>query len=103
AAIGSPGGTFITMSVLQGILNMVDFGMTAAEAVAAPRFCVTSDTVEVMNRVLRRTEGELRARGYPTRRVATSYGFGGVHALKRTADGWEGGADPGRDGMAAGF
>ncbi|MEM7498389.1 MAG: gamma-glutamyltransferase family protein [Pseudomonadota bacterium] len=103
AAIGSPGGTFITMSVLQGILNMVDFGMSAAEAVAAPRFCVTSDTVEVTNRILRRTEAALVDRGYPTRRLATSYGFGGVHAVKRRGDGWEGGADPGRDGMAAGF
>ncbi|MEM6680025.1 MAG: gamma-glutamyltransferase [Pseudomonadota bacterium] len=100
AAIGSPGGTFITMSVLQGILNMVDFGMTAAEAVAAPRFCATSDTLELTNRILRRTESELRARGYPTRRLATSFGFGGVHALRRDTGGWRGGADPGRDGLA---
>jgi gamma-glutamyltranspeptidase/glutathione hydrolase len=42
--IGAPGGTYITMGVLQGILNAVDFGMSAAEAVAAPRFCTTSDT-----------------------------------------------------------
>lgn len=100
AVIGAPGGTYITMGVLQGILNMVDFGMTAAEAVAAPRFCTTSDTIDLTNRVLRRTEAALRERGYPTRRAGFSFGFAGVHALKRGPSGWEGGADPGRDGMA---
>jgi gamma-glutamyltranspeptidase/glutathione hydrolase len=98
--IGAPGGTFITMGVLQGILNAVDFGMSAAEAVAAPRFCTTSDTIDVTNRILRRTERELQAMGYPVRRSALSYHFAGVHALRRTDAGWDGGADPGRDGMA---
>ncbi len=98
--IGAPGGTFITMGVLQGILNAVDFGMSAAEAVAAPRFCATSDTIDITNRILRRTERGLREMGYPVRRSALSYGFAGVHALRRTAAGWDGGADPGRDGMA---
>ena len=98
--IGAPGGTYITMGVLQGILNAVDFGMSAAEAVAAPRFCTTSDTIDLTNRILRRTEAALNGMGYPTRRAAFSYGFAGVHALRRTAAGWDGGADPGRDGMA---
>jgi gamma-glutamyltranspeptidase len=43
-AVGSPGGTTITMGNLQAILNAVDFGMSAQEAVGAPRFCATSDT-----------------------------------------------------------
>jgi gamma-glutamyltranspeptidase/glutathione hydrolase len=98
--IGAPGGTYITMGVLQGILNAVDFGMSAQEAVSAPRFCTTSDTIDVTNRILRRTERGLREMGYPVRRAAFSYGFAGVHALRRTAEGWDGGADPGRDGMA---
>jgi gamma-glutamyltranspeptidase / glutathione hydrolase len=97
--IGAPGGTFITMGVLQGILNMIDFGMSALEAVSAPRFCTTSNTIDITNRILRRTEAELQAQGYPVRRTALNYTFAGVHALRRTADGWEGGADPGRDGM----
>ena len=98
--IGAPGGTYITMGVLQGILNAVDFGMSAQEAVMAPRFCTTSDTIDVTNRILRRTERELQAMGYPVRRSALSYHFAGVHALRHTAAGWDGGADPGRDGMA---
>ncbi len=98
---GAPGGTFITMGVLQSILNAVDFGMSAQESVAAPRFCTTSDTIDVTNRILRRTERALRDLGYPVRRSPLSFSFAGVHALRRTAaGGWEGGADPGRDGMA---
>jgi gamma-glutamyltranspeptidase / glutathione hydrolase len=37
-AIGTPGGTTIFTSVFQTIVNIVDFGMTPAEAVAATRF-----------------------------------------------------------------
>jgi gamma-glutamyltranspeptidase/glutathione hydrolase len=97
--IGAPGGTFITMGVLQGLLNMIDFDMDAAEAVAAPRFCTTSNTIDITNRILRRTEADLKAMGYPVRRSPFNYAFAGVHALRRTSAGWDGGADPGRDGM----
>ena len=98
--VGAPGGTFITMGVLQAILNVVDFRMGAQESVSAPRFCTTSDTIDVTNRILRRTQRALEDMGYPVRRSAQSFQFAGVHALRRTAGGWEGGADPGRDGMA---
>ncbi len=98
--VGAPGGTFITMGVLQAILNAIDFGMTAQESVSAPRFCATSDTIDVTNRILRRTERALRDMGYPVRRSARSFHFAGVHALRRAGGSWEGGADPGRDGMA---
>ncbi|MDA7948341.1 MAG: gamma-glutamyltransferase [Hyphomicrobiaceae bacterium] len=98
--VGAPGATFITMGVLQAILNVVDFGMNAQEAVMAPRFSTTSDTIDVSNRVTRATQAELEQRGYPVRRSPLSYHFAGVHALRKTEAGWDGGADPGRDGMA---
>ena len=98
--VGAPGGTYITMGVLQAILNAVDFGMSAQESVSAPRFCATSDTIDLTNRILRRTQRSLQDMGYPVRRSPLSFSFAGVHALRRTSRGWEGGADPGRDGMA---
>ncbi len=98
--VGAPGATFITMGVLQAILNAVDFGMTAQEAVMAPRFSTTSDTIDVSNRITRATQAELERRGYTVRRSPLSYHFAGVHALRKTEAGWDGGADPGRDGMA---
>ncbi len=38
AVIGSPGGRTIINTVLQVVLNVIDFGMTMQEAVNAPRF-----------------------------------------------------------------
>ena len=89
------------MGNLQAILNAVDFGMDAQEAVSAPRFTTTSDTIELTNRILRRTERELQARGYPTKRYAQSYMSPNVHAIRRVDGRLDGGADPSSDGMAA--
>lgn len=36
--VGSPGGTTIPTSVFQTIVNVIDFGMNAAEAIARPKF-----------------------------------------------------------------
>lgn len=100
-AIGAPGGTYIAMGILQAMLNVIDFGMTAAEAVSAPRFNATSDTLDITNRILRSTEAELKARGYPVRRWPMNFHFAGVHAIRIVDGKLDGGADPGRDGMAA--
>lgn len=98
--LGAPGGTFITMGILQVILNVVEFGMTALEAVSAPRFCVTSDTIDITNRILRATERDLLGRDYPVRRWPMNFHFSGVHAIRIIDGKLDGGADPGRDGMA---
>ena len=98
--LGAPGGTYIAMGLLQTILNVVEFGMDAQQAISAPRFCTTSDTISLTNRILRRTERELQAMGYPTKRWPLSYHFAGVHGIRIVEGRLDGGADPGRDGMA---
>ena len=98
--VGAPGGTFITMGVLQAILNAVDFGMDAQQAVSVARFCTPSDTIDIANRIPRFVEAELKDMGYPLRRTYLSYHFAGVHAIRSVDGRWDGGADPGRDGMA---
>ncbi len=98
--LGAPGGTYITMAILQTILNVIDFGMSASDAVTAPRFCATSDTIEVVNRIPHFVTGELEAQGYSIRRSYRSYHIAGVHALELRDGKWHGGADPSRDGMA---
>jgi gamma-glutamyltranspeptidase/glutathione hydrolase len=98
--VGAPGGTYITPGILQAILNVVDFNMSALEAVSAPRLCATSDTIWLTNRILRSTEAELVRRGYPVKRSPYTYYFAGLHGI-RIVDGMpDGAADPGRDGMA---
>lgn len=99
--LGAPGATYITMGNLQVMLNVLDFGMNAQEAISAPRFAATSDTIELSNRILRRTEQALQSQGYATRRYPESFGFAWVHAIRIGDDGrLDGGADPATDGMA---
>ena len=100
-ALGAPGGTTITMGVLQAILNVVDFGMNAQESVGAPRFCATSNTIELTNRILRSVEKDLQVSGYATTRYASSYVTPLVHAIRIIEGKLDGGADPGGGGMVA--
>ncbi|GAB5467510.1 MAG: gamma-glutamyltransferase [Rhodospirillales bacterium] len=102
--IGAPGGTQIAMGVLLATLNVLEFDMSIVEAIVAPRFSATSNTIDVSNRIPRFVTRELEARGYHVARSHESYGFAAVHGLKRAADGtWSGAADPGHDGMALGI
>jgi gamma-glutamyltranspeptidase/glutathione hydrolase len=98
--IGAPGGTFITMGILQGILNVINFGMSMFEAVAAPRFTANSNTIDVSNRIPRFVTHDLEQMGYPVARNYHSYPFAGVHGIRIRDGKPDGGADPGRDGMA---
>jgi gamma-glutamyltranspeptidase/glutathione hydrolase len=98
--IGAPGGTFIAGSLAQGIVNVVDFGMSMFEAVSAPRISVTSDAIDVSNRIPRFVTREVEAMGYEVRRSYQSYAFAGLHGIEIAGGTWSGGADPQRDGMA---
>ena len=98
--VGAPGGTQIAMGVLQVILNAVDLDMPVLEAVSAPRFSATSDTIDVCNRIPRSVTRVLEADGYEVARWPGSYEFARVHAISVGPDGLSGAADPGGDGMA---
>nr|WP_255581805.1 gamma-glutamyltransferase [Cupriavidus sp. AU9028] len=98
--LGAPGGTQIAMGVLQAILNVVDFGMTMQEAVSAPRFSSTSNAIDVSNRIPRYLTRELEARGYEVIRNPYNYTIAWVHAIRMAGGQLQGGADPGRDGVA---
>jgi gamma-glutamyltranspeptidase/glutathione hydrolase len=99
-AIGAPGGTYISGSVAQGIVNVIDFDMSMPEAVSAPRISVTSDIIDVSNRIPRFVTSEVEAMGYRIARSYQSYAFAGLHGIKLADGRWSGGADPQRDGMA---
>ena len=101
-ALGAPGGTQIAMGVLQTIVNFVDFGMTPQEAVLAPRFSATSDTILVTARIPRYRYRELESAGYRFHRSPYSYQIASVHAIGFDEDGEASGAAdiPYGDGMA---
>ena len=98
--IAAPGGTFIVPAIAQAIMNVVDFGMGMAEAVAAPRIVALSDTIDVCNRIPHATQAALEALGYPVARSYQSHAFGAPHGLLIRDGRCSGGADPQRDGMA---
>jgi gamma-glutamyltranspeptidase/glutathione hydrolase len=105
--IGSPGATRIFPTVAQVISNVVDFGMPLQEAVMAPRyFQMASGNLNVEGRVSLNTFNKLGPLGH-TMTIKNDYDpyFGGVHAVLFNYDTkvLMGGADPRRDGQAAGF
>lgn len=101
--IGAPGGTQIAMGVLQGILNVIDHGMTMQEAVSAPRFSSTSNAIDIMNRIPSYITEPLEQQGYQVIRSPLTFGIGAVHGVHIDAKGGlSGGADPGHDGVPLG-
>lgn len=100
--IGAPGASWITPAVVQGISNVLDFGMTAQQAVMAPRVVATANAIDISNRIPRRIEAAVTDMGYEVRRSPLSYAFAALHALTRFDGVLGGGADPQRDGYAAG-
>ncbi len=102
ATLGAPGGAWITVGVMQALLNLLDWGMTMQEAVSAPRFSATSEVIDISNRIPRAVQKQLEAQGYVVKRSPLSFAFAGVHGISMWDGVVEGGADPQRDGYAAG-
>ncbi len=61
--VGGAGGTRIITAVVHAITNVVDHGMTACEAVAAPRFHSESELVELESRLFYEVAATLEACG----------------------------------------
>jgi gamma-glutamyltranspeptidase/glutathione hydrolase len=100
--LGAPGGAWIGVAILQALLNVLDWGMTMQEAVSAPRFSATTDVIDISNRIPRGVQRAVEGFGYEVRRSALSYPFAAPHGITLWDRRLEGGADPQRDGYAAG-
>jgi gamma-glutamyltranspeptidase/glutathione hydrolase len=100
--VGSPGGSRIPSAVLQVILNVIDFGMNAQDAVDAPRVHHQwqPDKLYLERGVSSDTATLLRARGYTVERTES---IGRVEAIVND-NGWlQGGSDGRGSGKAAGY
>ncbi len=104
-SVGAPGGTRIVTGILHAILNVVDQGMSATEAIAAPRFDCQSDVIVAHSRVAPSVCEGVRAMGHEVQSLLAGYGgIASVHGiiLDPTTGTLDGGADPGSPGMALG-
>jgi gamma-glutamyltranspeptidase/glutathione hydrolase len=97
---GSPGGSRITTAVLQVIVNVIDRGMTIAEAVAAPRVHDQwlPDQVFVEPGIPDALVAALQARG---EKVVPQPPFTSANSIAITPEGFVGAADPRRAGATA--
>ena len=102
--VGTPGGSTIITSVFQAILNVVDFGMTMQEAVAAPRFHHQwlPDQVDYEPKAISENVREtLRKKGYNLKERKP---YGRVDGILVNPNGtYQGGADPRGDDKIEGY
>ncbi len=107
-SVGSPGATRIIATVVQLIVNIVDYGMTAEDANAAPRFfCQKADDyLHCEGRISEQVQEDLKKRGHALR-VYGDYDlfFGGAQIILRDPSTGllSGSADPRRGGVALGY
>jgi gamma-glutamyltranspeptidase/glutathione hydrolase len=103
--LGSPGAARITAGLVETITNIVDFGMTAAEAVVHPRFDAYGEKSLVLDsRFPQPLVRELRGRGWDVIQSPKPFGVvGRVYAIELDPDGKRApiaGVDPGEPGAA---
>jgi gamma-glutamyltranspeptidase/glutathione hydrolase len=100
AALGSAGGSRIIGDTLQALLGMLDWNLSAEASLAQPRIINRNGTTELERDTAGATQADaLRGLGHE---VQVRRHEGGLTAIRRTGDGWQGAADPRRDGVARG-
>ena len=100
AAVGSAGGSRIIGDTLQALIGMLDWNLPLSAAIALPRVINANGPTELeADTPLAGLAGGLRAMGH---QVQVRVHEGGLTGIRRVGDGWEGGADPRRDGVARG-
>lgn len=98
-ALGSGGCDRIRTAILQVMLNLIDFKMSAEDAVKAPRIHIGDDMLNVEGGFVAE-EIELLCKAYPDNFVWEDLNlyFGGVHMAGFGEGGFNGFGDPRRDG-----
>ena len=99
-AVGSAGGQRIIGDTLHALIGMLDWNLTPQAAIDLPRVANMNGPTELEDKgTLPARADALRALGH---QVQVRRHEGGLTAIRRDGDGWQGGADPRRDGAAKG-
>ncbi|HBF99047.1 MAG TPA: gamma-glutamyltransferase [Alphaproteobacteria bacterium] len=100
AVVGSPGGSRIIAYVAQTVVALIDWQMAMPAAIALPRHVNRNGVLELeAGTALTALAEPLRARGHE---VVIGPITSGLHGIRAVAGGYEGGADPRREGIVLG-
>jgi len=100
ALVGSQGGSFIIGYVAKALVATLDWKMDMQAAIDLPNFGSRNGPTEVEKGTeLEGTFPALKAKGHDARAVIMN---SGLHGIRRTPAGWDGGADSRGDGVAKG-
>lgn len=101
AVLGSPGGPFIIDIVAKTLIAMIDWHLGMADAIALP------NVGSIGGPVLLEKGTELEDLKFPLEKLGHEVRImdlnSGVHGVERIPSGWEGGADPRREGIVLGY
>ncbi len=99
--LGSGGSNRIRSAILQVVVDLVEGGLPAQEAVARPRLHVEGPCLEIEGGFPAEVV-EALSTVWPHHRVwdGPNLFFGGVHVVERSPRGWVGAGDPRRGGVA---
>ena len=98
--LGSPGGSFIIGFVAKVLVAVIDWHLDLQSAIDLPNFGSRNGPTELEKATaLEGLDGALQAMGHQVRFLDLT---SGVQAIRRAPDGWEGAADPRREGVARG-
>ena len=99
-SLGSPGGLAIVHYVAKGLIGTLQWGLDPQRAIDLPNFgSFNGPTLLEAGRFPAATIDALRARGHE---VVETELTSGLQAIRLMPQGWAGGADPRREGVAAG-
>ena len=96
AALGSPGGSRIIGYVTQSLIAVLDWRMTMQQAFDLPRFLDRNGPLEIeQDTTLEKLAPQLKQLGHDVKPEKMN---SGLHGIRVTAKGLDGGADPRREG-----
>lgn len=98
--IGSPGGPPIINYVAKTLIATLDWGMDIQSAISLPNFGSRNGPTEIeKGTAVENLLGSLKSIGHEVHTIDLT---SGLHGIMRTSTGWQGGADPRREGIAKG-
>jgi gamma-glutamyltranspeptidase/glutathione hydrolase len=101
AVLGSPGGSRIINYVGYALVGLLDYGFDMQTVVNLPRISNRNGATALeKNRKLEKVKAELEKLGHKVNMVDMT---SGIHGILKTSKGWQGAADPRREGTAVGL